>query len=170
MSSRHDDNLARLATAREKLDATTNAGRWHWSGNMDTGEPYLATWVPGAGRCQVLSVGQTGAVRNARLTLMEDLMLVYARDRAIYEVAPSATSRKDPKVYRADIIGLRHPDAEIIPLAVNALPLVLDWCESTLATHRGAPESGCDWCGPCETWPCPEYLHAEAVLKAVAGR
>jgi hypothetical protein len=38
----------------------------------------------------------------------------YARDLAIYEVCPEATDRDDPRVYRADISGLRDPNAIFI--------------------------------------------------------
>lgn len=37
-----------------------------------------------------------------------------ARDLAIFEVCPEAISRDDARVYRADIIGVRHPDANFI--------------------------------------------------------
>lgn len=37
-----------------------------------------------------------------------------ARDLAIFEVCPTAANRQDPRVYRADIVGVRHPDAEFI--------------------------------------------------------
>ena len=142
-----------LAAIRARAEAATS-GPWHWAGNTDTGEPYLATWIKGAGRCQVLSIGteprdmhdqasetyrsylrETGEYtdeeieRNVeqlvydqwdnpntypRLQFLNDLMCVNARDLAIYEVAPEATSREDPDVYRADITGIRHPDAEHI--------------------------------------------------------
>ena len=53
--------------------------------------------------------------QDARLQfLSKDIMCVNARDLAIYEVAPNATSRKDPDVYRADVVGIRHPDALFI--------------------------------------------------------
>lgn len=38
----------------------------------------------------------------------------YARDLSVYEVCPTATSRDDERVYRADIVGLRNPNAEFI--------------------------------------------------------
>lgn len=140
----------------DTLEATARAatgGPWHWAGNTDTGEPYLATWIKGAGRCQVLSIGSEdrdpdgreaksmraslddcgytadeidqnvedwatdswGQPRtDPRLEFMTDLMCVQARDLAVFEVAPNATSREDPDVYRADIVGIRHPDAEHI--------------------------------------------------------
>lgn len=149
----------------ERLAKAATPGPWHWAGNTDTGEPYLATWTPGAGRVQVLSIGHEertekdpGAdsireylrecggydeetieaevdswtkdglgspVREPRLQFVTDLMCVNAREHVVYEVARNATSRDDPKVYRADIVGIRHPDAEFIaaanPDAIKAL-------------------------------------------------
>lgn len=151
------DDLEAKATA-------ASGGPWHWAGNTDTGEPYLATWTPGFGRCQVLAIGYdersaTGreaesmrssldecgydaedidrlvtewAVdsfgsprREPRLEFATDLMMVNARDLAIYEVAPEATSRDHPDVYRADVVGIRHPDAEYIAAAHPAVVLAL---------------------------------------------
>lgn len=148
----------------DKLEEAAKAatgGPWHWAGNTDTGEPYLATWIRGAGRCQVLSIGSedrstTGRaadsvrsyaresdldpeemveewatdsfgapVQEPRLQFMTDLMGVNARDIAVYEVAPSATSREDPEVYRADVVGIRHPDATFIAAANPAVVLEL---------------------------------------------
>lgn len=153
----HVDVDALQAVAR-----AATPGPWHWAGNTDTGEPYLATWIKGAGRCQVLSIGydersttgreadqiradarecdlgdpeelvETWAYdafgqpnRDPRLEFMTDLMLVNARDLAIYEVAPNATSREDPAVYRADITGIRHPDAKFIAAASPEAVLAL---------------------------------------------
>lgn len=137
--------------ALERIAQAATSGPWHWAGNTDTGEPYLATWTKGYGRCQVLAIGfdersTTGRdadrlradaeefdlgdpdelvqqwaydafgqpVREPRLEFVTDLMCVNARDLAVYEVAPNALSREDPDVYRADISGIRHPDAEHI--------------------------------------------------------
>ncbi len=150
-----------LAAIRADLDATTDGQHWHWAGNVDTGEPYLATWTPGLGRCTMLSIGfeprstvgpaadavrstareydlgdleelvtqwatdQFGdPVRDARLQLYRDAMGVHARDLAVFEVAPEARDRTDPRVYRGDISALRHPDAVFIdraPRYVRAL-------------------------------------------------
>ena len=45
-----------LTKLREIAEAATEGG-WHWAGNTDTGEPYLATWIRGIGRCNILSIG-----------------------------------------------------------------------------------------------------------------
>lgn len=175
----------------DELEAKARAattGPWHWAGNTDTGEPYLATWIKGAGRCQVLSIGgedrslesrearemrddlidcgyddaETEAIvedwatdmhgqprRDPRLEFMTDLMLVKARDRVVYEVAPDATSRDDPRVYRADVVGIRHPDAEFMAAAHPAVVLALveevraarnDLAQVRAETLRGAAD------------------------------
>jgi hypothetical protein len=160
------DAAAKLAATRARaadlLSRATEPTRWHWSGNTDTGEPYLATWVPGAGRCQVLAIGTedrstTGRaadrvrsdarefdlgdpeelvhdwatdqfgepVADPRLEFVTGLMCVHARDLVVYEVAPNATHRDDPAVYRADVVGIRHPDAELIAEAPKLLAELL---------------------------------------------
>lgn len=48
-----------------------------------------------------------------------------ARELAVFEVAPQATERSDPKVYRADIIDIRHPDAQFIAAAREAVPALI---------------------------------------------
>lgn len=40
-----------------------------------------------------------------------------ARELAVYAVCPEATSRDDERVYRADIVGLRNPNAVFIAAA-----------------------------------------------------
>jgi len=141
------EEISREAAICARAAAATGK-TWHWAGNTDLGSPYLATWIPGAGRCQVLSLvdherevdsdegrkaredlsdyydtaealdaamDEWAEVRDTRLVLMgPDLMVQDARDLAVYEVAPEATSRQDRRVYRAEVSGIRHPDAEFI--------------------------------------------------------
>lgn len=153
---------ARVEQIRARAAAATGS-TWHWAGNTDTGEPYLATWIPGAGRCQVLDIGlqersTTGPAADAmredareydlgdpedvvrdwatdlhgapicdpRLRFNVDLMMVNARDVVVYEVAPNATSRQDRAVYRADIIDIRHPDAQLIAHARGDIDYLLE--------------------------------------------
>jgi hypothetical protein len=40
-----------------------------------------------------------------------------ARAMPVFEVCPSATDRTDPRVYRANVTGIRHPDAVFIAAA-----------------------------------------------------
>jgi hypothetical protein len=56
--------------------------------------------------------GQPRAVD--RLAFCTDWLYTDARKLVIFQVAPNVTDRDDPRVYRADITGIRHPDAEFI--------------------------------------------------------
>lgn len=49
-----------------------------------------------------------------------------ARDLAVYKVCREATERSDPRVYRADIVGLRNPDAEFIAAAPGYVRSLLE--------------------------------------------
>ncbi len=162
-----------IAELRALLEKAT-PGPWCWAGNIDTGEPYLASRAPGMG-ASVLAIGwqprsTTGRaaddvrsyarescedpdemvdmwandqygehIKEPRLWFYTDHMAVEARDLVTFEVAPQATTRDDPKVYRADITGIRHPDAQLITAAVNALPALLALTPTT-APHAWAIE------------------------------
>lgn len=80
-------------------------------------------------------------IKEPRLWFYTDHLADPARDRVIYEVAPSATTREDPAVYRADIVGVRHPDAEHIatmdPTTTLALVDRLERAEREVARLRG---------------------------------
>jgi len=52
--------------------------------------------------------------KEPRLAFCTDWIYTEARELAVFEVAPKAATRSDPSVYRADITGIRHPDAEFI--------------------------------------------------------
>lgn len=148
MNSTPDLDLAAI----KARDEAATPGPWRWQGNIDTGEPYLASRAPGMG-ASVLAIGTedrstTGRaaddvreyasdsgldpdaeveqwatdqygepIQEPRLWFYTDHMAVDARKRVTFEVAPNAKHRDDPKVYRADITGIRHPDAEFIASA-----------------------------------------------------
>jgi hypothetical protein len=63
---------------------------------------------------------------DARLAFAVNGSMCPARDLAVFEVAPSATERTDPRVYRADISAIRHPDAEFIAAAPQYVRALLD--------------------------------------------
>lgn len=78
-----------------------------------------------------------------------------ARELAVFEVCPEATERTDPRVYRADIIGVRHPDAEFIAHSrqdVDDLLAVIDAVEAVCARHE---EGATRWQDPL---PVPEWI------------
>jgi hypothetical protein len=91
-----------------------------------------------------------------------------ARDLAIYEVCPTATKRNDPRVYRADIIGIRHPDAEFMAHSRQDVTDLLAAVDRVIALHTlveytskqsGSYWSACQACGhesdDLTTNPCP---------------
>lgn len=65
-----------------------------------------------------------------------------ARDLAVYSVAPDATRRNDKRVYRADIVGLRNPNAIFIAAArqdVDDLLAEVDRLNALLAERYAPP-------------------------------
>jgi len=109
------------ARVRELLKGSTR-GPWRWFGNVDVKDIYLGT--PDRGRLFVMQFrrwGMQGAQPRfqARKGKDADYGMVAASegDMPIYEVSPQATERADPTVYRGDITGLRHPDAELMAAA-----------------------------------------------------
>lgn len=114
-------------------------GPWHWSGNTDTQQIRLSNWVPGAGRCTVMDFTRWG-MQSARPRFVDrDRMMIYAAP--VYEVAPAATRRDDPRVYRGDIVDIRHPDAQLIahaPQDIDDLLAEIDRLNAELATYQAA--------------------------------
>lgn len=100
----------RLDEIQARLDAAT-PGPWGWFGNTDTKNIYLAT--PDRGRQFIMTFRRWG-MQGAQPWFNTDMMMAPASDRPRYEVAPAAESRDDPRVYRADVSGIKHPDAEFI--------------------------------------------------------
>lgn len=117
-----------LEAIRARADAAT-PGPWGWYGNTDTHDVYLATqkW----GRHYVMEFERWG-MQQAQPVFVEGRSWVAdgdslkfhtsggmfpAAELARYEVAPDATDRKDPRVYRADLTGFRNPDATFIAAA-----------------------------------------------------
>lgn len=115
----------RLEEIRARAAAAT-PGPWGWFGNTDVHTFYLAT--KHSGRQYVMDFCRFG-MRGAQPVFQDDDGMKAAKDIAIYAVKPTAIDRKDPDVYRADIIGFRNPDAEFIAEAradVDYLLRVID--------------------------------------------
>jgi hypothetical protein len=90
-----------------------------------------------------------------RLAFCTDWIYTDARKLVTFEVAPGATDRNDPRVYRADITGIRHPDAEFIAHSRQDLSRVLAAVDAALRHHYPAGAAG--WCASCaEPFPCNE--------------
>lgn len=123
---------------RRRADAAAPAP-WHWRGNVDIKSVRL--WAPRSrGRMTVLDFTRWG-MQNAAPQFTIAGLLHRADELAIYEVCPEATSRRDSRVYRGDIIGLRHPDAEFLAHArqdVEDLLAYVAELESALERQEGA--------------------------------
>lgn len=110
-----EDRLERLERAARKVLALDLGGRWKWRGYVNgQGSPWLST-TGGGWRVvmQFARLGMTGA-QPVFPHLHEGErwpLLVPAKEVPVFEVAPCATSPKDPDVYRPDIKGLRTPMA-----------------------------------------------------------
>jgi hypothetical protein len=66
---------------------------------------------------------------------------VSTAEAAVYEVAPTATDRKDRRVYRADLVGIRNADAAFIANSradIDALLAEVDRLQGLLAEGQGA--------------------------------
>lgn len=112
-----------LPEIKERAAAAT-PGPWKWFGNTDVRDVYLATarW----GRLYVMGFRRWGMNGAQPMFAHGRKFDPDNRDESIggvmqpasalarYEVAPSATNRSDPEVYRADLNGLKTPDAEFI--------------------------------------------------------
>lgn len=109
--------------ALRKIAEQATPGPWHWSGNADNRQLYLATWIKGAGRCQVMDFERWGMQKAVpRFLDDESLMMQTAKSLLVYEVArnqnlPDDTPRSHPQVYRADVVDVRHPNAKFMAAA-----------------------------------------------------
>jgi len=63
-----------------------------------------------------------------------------ADERVRFEVCADATERTDPRVYRADISGIRHPDAEFIAAARSDIPFLAFALETLARTSEGGTD------------------------------
>jgi hypothetical protein len=63
-----------------------------------------------------------------------DGFLIEATKLGVYEVAPQATVPDDPKVYRRDITGFRHPAADFFAAAADDMAILLAEVERLTTT------------------------------------
>ena len=72
------------------------------------------------------------------------LTKVWARDAARWVVCPDATTPDDPRVYRRDVAGMRHPDAAFIEASradVDTLLGVVDALRAQLTAAGLTPDA-----------------------------
>lgn len=105
-----------------------------------------------------------------RLAFCTDWLYTEARKLAVFEVAPGATDRADPRVYRADITGIRHPDAEFIAHSRQDVSRLLAAVDAVLKLASDAEPVNRDYGGEPIWWDLtPEEIRS-AVLAALTGK
>jgi hypothetical protein len=135
---------------RARASAAT-PGPWGWFGNTDVHHVYLATqrwgrhlvmdfrrWGMQGAQPEFWNREDPGAVKAGAFGGEAEHVTV--ADAAVYEVAPTATSRKDRRVYRADLQGIRNADATFIAHSradIDALLAEVDRLQGLLAEGQG---------------------------------
>ncbi|MGE0541246.1 MAG: hypothetical protein AB7R89_13820 [Dehalococcoidia bacterium] len=114
-------NRPDIEAIRQRADAAM-PGPWFWRGNVDV-HLRLASRAGRGGEHTVMDFVRAG-MQEAVPRFNRNGFMYRAdgrhrggEDMPIFEVCPEATDRKHPRVYRGDIIGLRHPDAEFMACA-----------------------------------------------------
>jgi hypothetical protein len=108
------DDRAQETDRRERIEAirarhaATTRGPWQWFGDTATWQAYLAT--VNRGRIFIMRFYRWG-MQSAQPAFQSDHRMVNASELARFEVQPDATSKDDPRLYRHDFVGIRHPDA-----------------------------------------------------------
>jgi hypothetical protein len=124
-----------LSSIRAREEAAT-PGPWGWTGNLKL--RWIELSALHSGRLGVMRFerwGMTGAQpvfldTESRSRGMGAVTTVKASDVPIFEVCRDAISAADPRVYRQDILGLRHPDAAFIAHARQDIPLLIAVAEA----------------------------------------
>lgn len=105
-----DDIAARHAAATR--------GPWGWRGNLDTHNIHLRSLAPDSMRPDVLRFHRSGFSGGKPVFNVPEgdrgFINVHTADLVVFDVCRSCTDRYDTRVYRRDIVGIRHPDAELI--------------------------------------------------------
>lgn len=115
-------DLSEKLAAIEALEQAATPGPWGWFGNTDSKSVYLAT--KDRGRQFIMTFRRWG-MQGAQPWFNTNMWMGPASDMPRYEVCPDAQSRDDDRVYRADISGIKHPDAEFIAASREAVPFLL---------------------------------------------
>lgn len=138
-----------------RREAKATPGPWRWFGNTDFHDIYLAT--SRFGRQFVMQFRRWG-MRGAQPVFSDgrkwrpdpastmDFIagegMTPASEMPVYEVAPGATQRRDDRVYRADLAGIRNPDADFIAHSREDVRLLLEVIadlQSELRDAQAAP-------------------------------
>lgn len=167
-----DPALARLDQIRDRHQKAT-PGPWFWGGNVDVRHIYLAAST--CGTPIVMSFtrwGMQGAQPQFAVGRRSDEpifsgRLTKASDLPVFQVNRAATRRDDPSVYRGDIVGIRHPDADFIAAARTDVPAMEQALRAVLGIHQPVEEETGVYCAECANWgywPCRTYLDIRTAL------
>lgn len=163
-----DDPLSAALDEIRERERQATPGPWGWFGNTDQHSVYLATrqwgrfvvmgfrrWGTQGARPMFatgrtwkpspksdMDFGPAGRMAPASEMFTGNGELTDADELAVYAVAPGAESRKDPRVYRADLSAIRNPDAEFIAGAREDVPRLLAAVEAALKFHQPVPLYG----------------------------
>lgn len=144
-----------LEAIRARAEAAT-PGPWGWFGNTAAHIAYLSSFRWGrqfvmgfkrwgmTGAQPTFVDGRSWADTDDGLKFAPGAGIVPASELARYEVAPDATERSDPRVYRADLTGFRNPDATFIAAArqdVADLLAEVDRLRAALVNAEDAAEN-----------------------------
>ncbi|MEV7358180.1 hypothetical protein [Kitasatospora sp. NPDC091276] len=105
-----------LDAIQARLDAAT-PGPWRWRGNTES--RHLRLQTPHHGGLTVMDFERWG-MQGAQPRFARDHLMYPANEMVTYEVAAWS---KD--IYRKDIVGIEHPDAEFIAAARQDVPALL---------------------------------------------
>ncbi|MDN4174700.1 hypothetical protein QWY28_17195 [Nocardioides sp. SOB77] len=149
MSAPDTARLRELATTLR--DDYQLRGRWRWSGNLD-GHANVFLSTVGGGLMYVLGQTRKGMQSAQPVFPVKDddsrwAHLAHADEIPVFEVCPTATDRRDPRVYRGDIVGFRSPVADYLAAvdAETVLALLdrIDELEARTADERW--NTAVDW-------------------------
>ena len=99
-------------------EAAATAGPWRWRGNTEA--RHLRLQTPDRGGLTVMDFDRWG-MQGARPRFARDYVMHPADEMVTYEVAAWSTH-----IYRKDVVGIEHPDAEFIAKARTDVPQLLD--------------------------------------------
>jgi hypothetical protein len=152
-----------VAAIRDRANAASPAP-WFWRGNVDTRQIYLAH-NGRVGWTSVMSFARWG-MQSARPRFLrrDGIFMADAEDYAVYEVCRDALSRADRRVYRGDIVGFRHPDAEFLAGARQDVDDLLAILDQVAAICTDAEDNASGFGQQSPTW----VEEIRAALRGVA--
>ena len=132
----------------EAIEARANAateGPWHWSGNTDVQNIFLATWKPGLGRCTVMDAAlRESEKKNAALRMRVKNALAAIEPSSYYEAKPHKAARDIEHVRAA----LAEEEPTEKPRLVHVTRQEVPWPPHPEATYMLSRfRCSCGWSG-----------------------